>query len=92
MRRIDQIVHDEAFYIPFWTAPYIRFAYWDYIRFPEFYLPRRTEQYIDWPVFWIDPKRKTALDDAMRTNTPLPVDPELDKDYYGIRKGMAGLP
>ncbi len=86
MRRIDEIVHDEAFYIPFWTAPYIRLAYWDYVRFPEFYLPRRTEQYLDYLVYWIDPKRKAALEEAMRTNTPFPVDPDLDKDYYGIRQ------
>lgn len=92
MRRVDEIVHDEAFYIPFWTAPYIRLAYWDYVGFPEFYLPKRTYQFMDYLVMWIDPKRKAALEDAMRTNTPLPVDPELDKDYYGIRTGMASLP
>ena len=57
MRRIDEIVHDEAFYIPFWTAPYIRLAYWDYVRFPEFYLPKRTEQFMDWLVY-LDRSRK----------------------------------
>jgi microcin C transport system substrate-binding protein len=92
MHRLDAIVHDEAFYIPFWGAPYIRVAYWDYIQFPEFYLPRRTQQLTDFLVYWIDPARRTALEEAMRTNTPLPVDPEVDKDYYGIRKGMANLP
>jgi hypothetical protein len=25
----------------------------------------------------------------MRTNTPFPVDPEIDKDYYGVRSGGA---
>ena len=39
---IDEIVHDEAFYIPFWAAPYLRLAYWDYVQFPDFYLPKRT--------------------------------------------------
>ncbi len=43
MWTIDQIVHDEAFYIPFWSAPYMRLVYWDYVQFPEFYLPRRTQ-------------------------------------------------
>jgi microcin C transport system substrate-binding protein len=85
MRRIDEIVHDEAFYVPFWSAPYIRLAYWDYVQFPEFYLPRRTEQLIDYMVYWIDPERRAALEDAMRTGTPLSIDPELDKDYYGVR-------
>ena len=86
MQRIDQIVHDEAFYIPFWTSPYMRLVYWDYVQFPEFYLPRRTQQLTDWMVYWIDPAKKAALEEAKRTNKVYPVDPDLDKDYYGIRK------
>ena len=85
VHRIDRIVHDEAFYIPFWTAPYIRVAYWDYLRFPDFYLPRRTEQLTDYLVYWIDPQRKADLAEAMRSGKAYPVDPELDKDFYGIR-------
>ncbi|MBM3779163.1 MAG: ABC transporter substrate-binding protein [Acidimicrobiia bacterium] len=86
MNRLDEIVHDEAFYIPFWMAPYIRLAYWDYIQFPEFHLPRRTEQVLDYMVFWIDPAKKTALEEAMREGRAYPVDPDIDKDFYGIRQ------
>ena len=87
MWKIDQIVHDEAFYIPFWTAPYVRLVYWDYVQFPEFYLPRRTQSPLtDWMVYWIDPAKKTALEAAMREGKAYPVDPELDKDFYGVRK------
>lgn len=85
MHRIDNIVHDEAFYIPFWSAPYIRIAHWDYLKFPEFYLPRRTEQLTDYLVFWIDPKSQAALKDAMQKDQPLPLDKDLDKDFYKIR-------
>jgi microcin C transport system substrate-binding protein len=86
MHRIDGIVHDEAFYIPFWAAPYIRVVYWDYMRFPEFFLPKRTEQLTDYMVYWIDPDRKRALEEAMAANRPLPEDGEIDRDYYGIRE------
>lgn len=88
MNRIDEIVHDEAFYIPFWSAPYIRVAYWDYLQFPEFYLPRRTEQLTDYMVFWIDPAKKTALEEAMRTGQAYPVDEKVDKDFYGVRERL----
>jgi microcin C transport system substrate-binding protein len=86
MWKIDQTVHDEAFYIPFWDAPYVRLVYWDYIQFPEFYLPKRTQQIIDWMVYWIDPVKKAALEEAMKSGKAYPLDPEIDKDYYGIRK------
>ena len=84
--RIDEIVHEEAFYLPFWAAPYIRIAYWDYIQFPEFYLPRRTEQLTDYMVYWIDPEKRAALERAMSTGETYPVDEELDKDFYGVRQ------
>jgi microcin C transport system substrate-binding protein len=87
MRKIDQTVHDAGFYIPFWTAPYIRVVYWDYIQFPEFYLPKRTQSFqTDWMVYWIDPAKKAALQAAMREGKAYPVDTDLDKDYYGVRK------
>ena len=86
MYRIDEIVHDEAFYIPFWTAPFTWLVYWDYIQFPEFFLPRRNEplNITDYFVYWIDPDRKVALEEAMRTGQAFPVDEEIDKDYYEI--------
>jgi microcin C transport system substrate-binding protein len=86
MWKIDQIVHDEAFYIPFWFPPYIRIAYWDYVQFPEFYLPRRTQSLTDWMVYWIDPEKKAALEEAQRTNKAYPVDENLDKDFYNVRQ------
>ncbi len=84
--KVDQIVHDEAFYVPMQTAPYLRLVFWDYIQFPEFYLPMRTEQLTDWMVYWVDPAKKAALAEAMRDNKPYPLDPDMDKDYYGVRK------
>jgi microcin C transport system substrate-binding protein len=86
MWKIDQIVHDEAFYIPFWSAPYVRLVYWDYMQFPEFYLPRRTQSLTDWMVYWIDPQKKAALEEAKRTNKAYPLDENIDKDFYKVRE------
>ena len=88
MHRIDEIVHDEAFYVPFWMAPYIRLAYWDYLRFPEFYLPRRTQGITDWMVYWIDPDRRAALEEVMERGEALPMDTTIDKDFYNIRERL----
>ena len=88
MHRIDEIVHEEAFYIPFWSAPFTWLVYWDYVQFPEFYLPRRNQtlNLTDWMVYWIDPERRARLEEAMETGEALPLDEEIDKDYYGIRE------
>ncbi len=86
MHRIDEIVSEEAFYIPFWDAPYTRLVYWDYVQFPEFYLPRRNQtlNITDWMVYWIDPERRARLEEAMASGEALPVDEEIDKDFYGV--------
>jgi microcin C transport system substrate-binding protein len=85
MYRIDEIVQDEAFYIPFWTAPYARIVHWDYLQFPEFYLPPSGDLSIEYMVYWIDPDHRAALEEAMGAGRALEVDEELDKDYYGLR-------
>ena len=84
MHRIDEIVYEEAFYIPFWRAPFIWVAHWDYLRFPEFYLPKRTQQITDYLVYWIDPESRDALAQAMGDGTAYEVDETLDRDSYGI--------
>jgi microcin C transport system substrate-binding protein len=88
MYRIDEIIHDEAFYIPWWSAPFMRLVYWDYIQFPEFYLPRRSGGPTDYMVFWIDPAKRTALQQAMRQNRAYPLDRNMDKDFYRVRERL----
>jgi len=85
MHRIDQIIRGDSIYIPFWDAPYTRLVYWDYLQFPDFYLPKRTQQFVDWLVYWIDPAKKAALEEAKSKNTPYPLDPDPDKDYFHVR-------
>ena len=89
MHRIDEIVRDEAIYIPFWTSPFIRVAHWDYLRFPDNWLPPRTEQITDFLVYWIDPARKATLEQAMKEDRALPLDPTIDKDPYKLREKAA---
>jgi hypothetical protein len=64
----------------------MRLAYWDYLQFPDFYLPLRTQQYMDYLVYWIDPAKKAALPEDMKNGKAYPVDPNMDKDYYNVRK------
>jgi len=89
MQRIDQIVRDEAFYLPFWSAPFTRIAYWDYVKFPDNWLPKRTEQLFDWMVFWIDPQRRAQLAEDMKNNKAWPLDNTIDKDPWGVRAKVA---
>lgn len=88
MRKIDEIIQDEAIYVPFWEAPYVRFAYWDYVRWPENYLPKRADQLMQFQTFWIDPDRKAEIEKAMKENRSLGEDKAVDVDPYGVKAAM----
>jgi microcin C transport system substrate-binding protein len=86
MHELDRIIQDEAFYLPFWYAPFTRFCYWDDLRFPKTFWPRRYQVESDWQVFWVDPVRHQQLVAAMKANRPLgPEDTVVDVDPYGIK-------
>jgi microcin C transport system substrate-binding protein len=88
MHELDAIVQDEAFYIPFWTGPYIRFLYWDDLCFPRTYFPKRTQQMLDWQIFWVDPARTAHLEEAMRAGASLGEDPEIEVDPWNLKPGL----
>ncbi|MBT3346705.1 MAG: ABC transporter substrate-binding protein [Gemmatimonadetes bacterium] len=85
MHELDTIIQDEAFYVPFWQAPFLRFLYWDSVRWPEWFLPKRTQQITDWQVYWIDPAREAALEEAMDAGRSLGEDTEVDVDPYLVK-------
>lgn len=88
MRRLDSILQDEAFYIPFWNAPYINMLYWDKVCWPPYIFPKRTQQITDWQVFWIDPAKEKALNAAMAAGKPLAPDPLVDVDAWGVKAAL----
>lgn len=91
MWKLDATIQDEAFYIPWWTAPYTRMIYWDKLCWPKYYLPKRTgamSELTDWQVYWIDPAREKALAAARAANKPLPPDPVIDVDAWGVKAAL----
>ena len=85
MRELDATIQDEAFYLPLFQAPYVRFAYFDQMKFPEFYVPKRFQRIEEWQVFWIDEARRREVEAAMNADEAWPVDPLVDVDPYGVK-------
>jgi microcin C transport system substrate-binding protein len=86
MHRLDELIADEAFYLPFWSASFMRFLYWDYVEFPADYFPRRTESYMENPVYWINSEKKAALEKAMKDGQTLPASGvPVEIDPHGVK-------
>ncbi len=75
-RKILQIVHEQAAYIPTYKVPYVRSAYWRWMKLPKGYGTKRSEslffpfnnpQYVNsGGTFWIDVEEKRKTRQAMK--------------------------
>ncbi len=88
MHELDAIIQDDAIWIPFWMGPYVRFIYWDYVQWPDFYFHRRASALTDNLVFWIDPERKERLERARAEGRALEPDTEVEVDPYGVQEEL----
>lgn len=84
MHELDRIIQDEAFYIPFWSAPYTRFLYWHGMEWPEFLIPKRAQSFWEYQVFWINPDKQKKLREAQANGQSLGADPVVEVDPYGV--------
>lgn len=85
MHELDAMIQDEAFYIPFWNAPFMRFAYYRWVEFPADYFPKRTEAYLEYPTFWINEAKKAEIEAAMKEKRALPADSVVIVDPHGVK-------
>lgn len=57
--RVQQLIHDEACWVPGWTTSYTRFAQWRWLKWPQEsdcnFCPPRYFDPLDSHLYWIDP-------------------------------------
>ena len=79
LQELDGIVANSYIYIMEWYAPYHRYVYWDKYGQPESYLSRvglGLSGYFDpFMMWWHDPAKEAALNQARRGNAALEVGP-----------------
>ena len=79
IRELDGIVANSHIYMLEWYAPYDRFVYWNKYGQPESYLSRigmgAVSYYDPFIMWWHDPVKEAALNQARRDNAALEVGP-----------------
>jgi microcin C transport system substrate-binding protein len=85
IRELDGIVTNSYIYMLEWYAPYDRFVYWNKYGQPESYLSRigmgAISTYDAFTMWWHDPAKEAALNQARRDNAGLEVGPS-EVDYW----------
>lgn len=71
-KQIEEIIYDDAAWVPGWALPFYRIAHWRYVKWPEGFnvmISRTADEYF---VHWIDPEAREETKTARRSNKTFP--------------------
>ncbi len=85
--RIEEIVKDEAFYIPFWDGPYVRMLFWNNLGYTDQMEPLYSSVFNDYQTYWYDSEQDKLLQTAKKRKTVIPhVNSQVDFDPHELRR------
>lgn len=71
---LEQMVFDQAIYVPGYTTPFYRIGFWAWIRFPEHFDVPLSDGFGQYGLFWIDLDLKREIMDERRGDSQRPSD------------------
>jgi microcin C transport system substrate-binding protein len=86
MYKLDQIIHDEAFYIPFWGAPFIRVMWWNRLGHTKNMETKLSDTFNSTGNWWYESVLNKSLKKAKKKKVSMKVDQTVDFDPYNLRK------
>lgn len=69
---IEQVIHDDAGWVPGWAFPFYRIAAWRWVQWPEGFNGMTSRTAGELFVHWIDPKIRAETEAARSAGTTLP--------------------
>jgi microcin C transport system substrate-binding protein len=87
LQAVDGIMTNLYDRILLWSAPSISIAYWNKFGMPAGILPRATDEYTAYPLWWVDADKDAKLQQALRDpSIKLPVEPMENKYWIEYAK------
>jgi microcin C transport system substrate-binding protein len=69
---IEEIIYDEAIWVPGWAQPYYRGAYWRWVKWPKDFNVARSRYVDEFSVHWIDQDLEKETRAARKTGKTFP--------------------
>jgi microcin C transport system substrate-binding protein len=66
---IEQIIHDDAGWVPGWATPFYRTGYWRHVKWPAGFNVMQSREAEEMFLHWIDSDEQAALEAARRAKT-----------------------
>lgn len=73
--RLQEIIHEEAVFVPGYMTPFYRLAAWRWIQFPEFFDVPRSSGPQDFKLYWIDREKLIETMRMRRSGPSFPNEP-----------------
>jgi microcin C transport system substrate-binding protein len=73
-REIVAFIHEDAAFIPAFTEPFFRTAYWRWLKWPAGFQGKTARDADEGMVFWIDPAGREPVREALKRGETFPVE------------------
>ncbi len=82
--RMEEILHNDAAFVPGFVVPFFRTAYWRWVKWPDDFNVKLATTATEYQLMWIDEADRDATREAQRQGRPLP---PVDRvyDQYRVR-------
>ena len=70
--QIEQIIHDDAGWVPGWQRPFLRGGYWRYVKWPQGFNVAQARDLEEFFVHWIDVDEKKEIEAARKSGRTYP--------------------
>ncbi len=85
IQKLDALIYQEHPYILDWYGPFNRVLYWNKFGMPESYFTKIGDYNDILSLWWFDEEKETALKEAMKNDTALPVG-KTEIDFWEVNK------
>jgi len=84
MYKLDALINDEAFIIPFWYANYYRVLYWNEFGLPDYFDTISSTGFNEFDTIWFDEEKYKKLKEAMKEDKSISLEP-VEDDPHGVK-------
>ena len=79
--RMEEVLHEDGSFVPGFVIPFMRGAYWRWVKFPEDFNVKTARNLQEYFLFWIDDAVREETMNARRVGETFPVSDEVFDQY-----------
>jgi microcin C transport system substrate-binding protein len=79
--QIEEIIHEDAAWVPGWAIPFYRIAYWRWVGWPDDFNVMTSRSALEYFLFWVDDEARNETRPAKRRGQTFPAQVKVFDQY-----------